>query len=147
MRQRDLFPFFAIAFLIAWGIGGLYMFASDKMARLFGNLTGEHPFFYLAVYAAGHRGVDPDPLSAQFSWGVALSFTAVAVAGVTLLAWFDVSRRAIFGSHYGNSGVTIASRLIQTTESLALVKTFLGISKTDDTGINLGERIMHKEEI
>jgi membrane protease YdiL (CAAX protease family) len=51
MRQRDLIPFFAMAFLIAWGILGLYMFASDTMVRLFGNLTGEHPLFYLAVYA------------------------------------------------------------------------------------------------
>lgn len=51
MRQRDLIPFFSMAFLIAWGILGLYMFAPDFMVRLFGNLTGEHPFFYLAVYA------------------------------------------------------------------------------------------------
>lgn len=51
MRQRDLIPFFLIAFLIAWGILGLYLFAPDTMARLFGNLTGEHPLFYLAVYA------------------------------------------------------------------------------------------------
>lgn len=51
MRQRDLIPFFAIAFLIAWGILGLYIFASETMVRLFGNLTGEHPLFYLAVYA------------------------------------------------------------------------------------------------
>ena len=51
MRQRDLIPFFAMAFLIAWGILGLYMFALETMVRLFGNLTGEHPLFYLAVYA------------------------------------------------------------------------------------------------
>ena len=51
MRQRDLIPFFAMAFLIAWGILALYMFASETMVRLFGSLTGEHPLFYLAVYA------------------------------------------------------------------------------------------------
>lgn len=51
MRQRDLIPFFFLAFLIAWGILGLYLFASETMVRLFGNLTGEHPLFYLAVYA------------------------------------------------------------------------------------------------
>lgn len=51
MRQRDLIPFFTMTFLIAWGILGLYIFASETMARLFGNLTGEHPLFYLAVYA------------------------------------------------------------------------------------------------
>jgi len=51
MRQRDLIPFFVLAFMIAWGILGLYMFASETMVRLFGNLSGEHPLFYLAVYA------------------------------------------------------------------------------------------------
>jgi hypothetical protein len=51
MRQRDLIPFFAMAFLIAWGILALYMFASETMVRLFGSLTGQHPLFYLAVYA------------------------------------------------------------------------------------------------
>jgi membrane protease YdiL (CAAX protease family) len=40
-----------MAFLIAWGILGLYMFASETMVTLFGNLSGEHPLFYLAVYA------------------------------------------------------------------------------------------------
>jgi hypothetical protein len=34
MRQRDLIPFFAMAFLIAWGILALYMFASETMVRL-----------------------------------------------------------------------------------------------------------------
>ena len=51
MRERDLIPFFTMAFLIAWGILGLYIFASEPMVRFFGNLTGEHPLFYLAVYA------------------------------------------------------------------------------------------------
>ena len=51
MRQRDLIPFFTMTFLIAWGILGLYIFASGTMVRLFGNLTGGHPLFYLAVYA------------------------------------------------------------------------------------------------
>ena len=51
MPQRDLIPFFAMTFLIAWGILALYLFASQTMVRLFGNLTGEHPLFYLAVYA------------------------------------------------------------------------------------------------
>ena len=51
MRQLDLIPFFAMAYLIAWGILALYMFASETMVRLFGSLTGHHPLFYLAVYA------------------------------------------------------------------------------------------------
>ncbi|SHJ91647.1 hypothetical protein SAMN02745216_02541 [Desulfatibacillum alkenivorans DSM 16219] len=51
MRQRDLIPFFAMTFFIAWGVLGLYIFAPDTMTRMFGNLTGGHPLFYLAVYA------------------------------------------------------------------------------------------------
>ncbi|MFN2358542.1 MAG: CPBP family intramembrane glutamic endopeptidase [Desulfotignum sp.] len=51
MRQRDLIPFFTMTFLIAWGILGLYIFASETMVQLFGNLTGQHPLFYMAVYA------------------------------------------------------------------------------------------------
>ena len=51
MRQADLIPFLAMTFLIAWGILGLYICASETMVRLFGNLTGQHPLFYVAVYA------------------------------------------------------------------------------------------------
>jgi uncharacterized protein len=51
MRERDLIPFFAMSFLIAWSVFGLYLFAAETMVRLFGHLTGEHPLFYLAVYA------------------------------------------------------------------------------------------------
>ena len=51
MRQTDLIPFFTMTFLIAWGILGLYIFASEAMVPLFGNLTGQHPLFYVAVYA------------------------------------------------------------------------------------------------
>ncbi|MFO7963704.1 MAG: CPBP family intramembrane glutamic endopeptidase [Desulfobacterales bacterium] len=51
MRKTDLIPFFTMTFVITWGILGLYIFAYEKMVRLFGNLTGQHPLFYLAVYA------------------------------------------------------------------------------------------------
>ena len=49
MRQRDLIPFFAMAFLISWGILALYIFVPEPMVRWFGNLTGAHPLFYAAV--------------------------------------------------------------------------------------------------
>lgn len=45
LHQRDLIPFLTMAFLIAWGILGLYIFAPETMVGLFGNLTGEHPLF------------------------------------------------------------------------------------------------------
>ena len=40
-----------ISFGLAWGILGLYIFLSDRMEALFGQLTGNHPLFFLAVYA------------------------------------------------------------------------------------------------
>jgi membrane protease YdiL (CAAX protease family) len=43
--------FMLITFGLAWGILGLYILAPTPMNALFGELTGEHPLFYLAVYA------------------------------------------------------------------------------------------------
>ncbi|MGD9333179.1 MAG: CPBP family intramembrane metalloprotease [Desulfobacterales bacterium] len=48
---RSIFPFVAISFGLAWGILGLYVFLPERMAQLFGQLTGNHPLFFLAVYA------------------------------------------------------------------------------------------------
>lgn len=44
-------PFLLISFGLAWGILGLYIFLSEKMVSVFGQLTGNHPLFFLAVYA------------------------------------------------------------------------------------------------
>ncbi len=48
---RSLLPFFCISFGLAWGILGLYIFLPRAMGTLFGQLTGNHPLFFLAVYA------------------------------------------------------------------------------------------------
>jgi membrane protease YdiL (CAAX protease family) len=40
-----------ITFGLAWGIIALYVFLPSPMASAFGELTGQHPLFYLAVYA------------------------------------------------------------------------------------------------
>jgi uncharacterized protein len=44
-------PFLLISFGLAWGILGLYIFLPETMAAVFGQLTGNHPLFFLAVYA------------------------------------------------------------------------------------------------
>ena len=44
-------PFLLISFALAWGILGLYIFLSERMEAVFGQLTGNHPLFFLAVYA------------------------------------------------------------------------------------------------
>jgi len=43
--------FLLITFLIAWGILASYIFLPDQMAGVFGQLTGQHPLFFLAVWA------------------------------------------------------------------------------------------------
>jgi len=47
----SLVPFLLITFMIAWGILALYIFLPDQMAGVFGQLTGQHPLFFLAVWA------------------------------------------------------------------------------------------------
>ena len=46
-----LLPFLLIAFGLAWGILALFIFLPEQMTRTFGELTGEHPLFFLAVCA------------------------------------------------------------------------------------------------
>jgi membrane protease YdiL (CAAX protease family) len=46
-----LVPFLLVAFGLAWGILALFVFLPDKMIARFGELTGNHPLFFLAVYA------------------------------------------------------------------------------------------------
>ncbi len=48
---RSFGPFLLISFGLAWGIIGLYIIFPDRMGALFGSLTGNHPLFFLAVYA------------------------------------------------------------------------------------------------
>jgi hypothetical protein len=48
---RSIFPFLLITFGIAWTILGLYIFLPEKMTGIFGEITGDHPLFFLAVYA------------------------------------------------------------------------------------------------
>jgi membrane protease YdiL (CAAX protease family) len=47
----SLVPFLLIAFGLAWGIIALFIFLPGQMTAMFGQITGEHPLFFLAVYA------------------------------------------------------------------------------------------------
>lgn len=47
----SLVPFLLIAFGLAWGILALFIFLPAPMNAMFGKLTGQHPLFFLAVYA------------------------------------------------------------------------------------------------
>ena len=46
-----LIPFLIFTFSLAWGILSLFIFLPEQMSRIFGQLTGQHPLFFLAVYA------------------------------------------------------------------------------------------------
>lgn len=48
---RVFTPFLLISFGLAWGIIGLYVFLPGLMSEAFGQLTGNHPLFFLAVYS------------------------------------------------------------------------------------------------
>jgi len=44
-------PFLVLTFAIAWGILAAFIFLPGTMSGLFGEMTGQHPLFYLAVWA------------------------------------------------------------------------------------------------
>lgn len=44
-------PFLLISFGLAWTILALFIFLPNQMVGIFGELTGQHPLFFLAVYA------------------------------------------------------------------------------------------------
>ncbi|WP_417566513.1 type II CAAX prenyl endopeptidase Rce1 family protein [Marinobacter sp.] len=48
---RSIILFLSLTFGIAWGILAAFIFFSETMVGLFGEITGEHPLFYLAVWA------------------------------------------------------------------------------------------------
>ena len=51
LSLKTLIPYILITFGLAWGILALYIFLQDSMTSLFGRLTGNHPLFFMAVYA------------------------------------------------------------------------------------------------
>jgi membrane protease YdiL (CAAX protease family) len=46
-----LAAFFAITFAITWGVIGSYILWPDAMTLRFGEITGAHPFFFLATWS------------------------------------------------------------------------------------------------
>jgi len=46
-----IIPYLLITFGVTWGIIALYIFIPDQTVSLFGEITGNHPLFYLATYS------------------------------------------------------------------------------------------------
>lgn len=92
----SLVPFLLMAFGLAWGILALFIFLPDQMAAIFGQMTGEHPFFFLAVYApaiaafiiimykAGTGGLRRY-LARLLLWRCSLLWYAFLIIGIPLL--------------------------------------------------------------
>lgn len=51
IRWTAVAPFLIITFGLAWTILGLYLLWPIGMASIFGQISGNHPLFFLAVYA------------------------------------------------------------------------------------------------
>ena len=93
---HSLVPFLLIAFGLAWGILALFIFLPDKMTGIFGELTGQHPLFFLAVYApaiaafivvsynAGTGGLR-SYLGRLLLWRCSLSWYAFLIIGIPLI--------------------------------------------------------------
>jgi membrane protease YdiL (CAAX protease family) len=47
----SILPFLIITFIITWAVIGLYILMPERMTGLFGELSGNHPLFFLAVWA------------------------------------------------------------------------------------------------
>ena len=92
----SLVPFLLIVFGLAWGIVALFILLPKQMAEVFGELTGQHPLFYLAVYApaiaafivvlhnSGTRGLRRY-LSRLLLWRCSLGWYAFLIFGIPLL--------------------------------------------------------------
>ena len=103
---RSLGPFLLISFGLAWGIIGLYIFLPEPMGVVFGQLTGDHPLFFLAVYAPaiaafilvalnGGLGGLRHFLSRATLWRCSATWYAFLIVGIPLIF---VSGSAIRGN-------------------------------------------------
>jgi uncharacterized protein len=100
-RQRQvpfiaLTPFLLITFGMAWGILGLFILLPKPMVALFGEITGQHPLFFLAVwtpaiaafivitYYSGVRGLWRY-LSRLLIWRCSVAWYVFLIIGIPLL--------------------------------------------------------------
>lgn len=89
-------PFFGLAFAITWGLIGFYIYSPEAAAARFGEISGSHPFFFLATWApaiaafgivlffAGASGVRGF-LSRLVIWRLSVGWVAFIVIGLPLV--------------------------------------------------------------
>ena len=93
---RSLVPFLLISFGLSWGVLALLILFTEPIERIFGELSGHHPLFMLAVYApataafiivtyhAGLRGLR-QYLSRLSLWRCSLAWYAFLLLGIPLI--------------------------------------------------------------
>jgi uncharacterized protein len=92
----SLAPFLLITFGLAWGILGLFILLPKSMVAMFGELTGQHPLFFLAVYApeiaafiviTSHAGAGGlrRYLSRLLIWRCSVAWYVFLIIGIPLL--------------------------------------------------------------
>lgn len=54
--SRALIGFFLLTFAITWGVVGIYILWPDWASATFGQISGSHPFFFLATWAPAISG-------------------------------------------------------------------------------------------
>ena len=91
-----LIGYFALTFAITWSAIGVYVVAPDWAASSFGEISGSHPFFFLATWApaisafalvllyGGNAGLKAF-LSRLFLWRVSLNWTAFILVGIPVI--------------------------------------------------------------
>ncbi|NJL47198.1 MAG: CPBP family intramembrane metalloprotease [Leptolyngbyaceae cyanobacterium SM2_5_2] len=100
----SLIPFLLITFGLAWGILALFILFPKPLVAMFGELTGQHPLFFLAVWAPAiaafiivtyHRGLEglQGYLSRLLLWRCSPAWYAFLLIGMPLLFWAGVALR------------------------------------------------------
>jgi len=82
----SLLPFLVITFGIAWGIIALYIFLPTPMAAAFGEISGQHPLFYLATYAPAIAALTI--ILARCRWSETRRFLGRLLMWRTSTAWY-----------------------------------------------------------
>lgn len=92
----SLIGFFLLTFAITWGVIGMYVVAPEWASSTFGEISGAHPFFFLATWApaisaftlvlyfggvAGLRGF----LSRLFTWRLSLLWVVFMLIGIPIV--------------------------------------------------------------
>jgi len=92
----SLIPFFLMTFTITWGILALFILLPERMSRIFGELSGNNPLFFLAVWApaisafiiisfkTGFRGLR-HYLSRALLWRTSLIWYLFLLVGIPLI--------------------------------------------------------------